>query len=210
VITTSDTAARAAHWNDVYTRRDASSVSWYAPHLDASIALLERAGLGADSRVLDVGGGASTLVDDVLDRVASVTVLDLSAAALDVARHRLGERASRVQWLAADITTAVLAPGGFTHWHDRAVLHFLTAEADARAYAEQCALAVVPGGHAVLGGFAPDGPQRCSGLEVARRSAAEVAHLLGEAFSLVHRHALVHRTPAGADQAFEYAVLRRV
>ena len=126
--------------------------------------------------MIDVGGGASTLVDDLLARgVMRVTVLDLSAQALAVARERLGARADAVAWLAADLLEAPLPEAGFDLWHDRAVLHFLV-DADAAArYARQAAHAIAPGGHAVIGGFAPDGPERCSGLTVARRSADDIA-----------------------------------
>ena len=163
------------------------------------------------SRVIDVGGGASTLVDDLLGRgVANISVLDLSAASLAVAQARLGAaRASTVAWLVGDITRIPLSAGGYTHWHDRAVLHFLTTTDDVRAYAAQATRAIVAGGYAIIGGFAPDGPERCSGLPVARRSAQEIADVLGAGFTLVDTRHECHRTPGGADQSFVYAVLRR-
>lgn len=198
------------HWEDVYQRKPADTVSWYRPHLETSLALLEQAGLGPDVRLIDVGGGASTLVDDLLDRgVAAITVLDLSRQALDLARARLGDRGAGVRWLAADLLTADLPAAGFDLWHDRAVLHFLTAPEAAAAYAAQAARALRPGGHAVIGGFAPDGPERCSGLPVARRSAGDIAALMGPAFRLVGQHREVHTTPGGHTQAFAWAVLRR-
>jgi SAM-dependent methyltransferase len=198
------------HWESVYRRRAADEVSWYRPHLDLSLELLRMHGLGAGSRVLDVGGGASTLVDDLLEAgVADVHVLDLSEAALAVARERLGGRAARVRWIVGDITNVALAPAAYTHWHDRAVLHFLTGEEQARAYAQQAARAIAPGGVAVIGGFAPDGPERCSGLMVARRSAEDIAALMGESFELIDSRHEVHRTPGGNEQAFAWAVLRR-
>jgi SAM-dependent methyltransferase len=202
---------RARHWEQVYTQKAANGVSWYRDHLDVSLELLAQAGLSPESRVLDVGGGASTLVDDLLDRgVRHVTVLDLSAASLAVAQARLGARAATVAWLAGDITRVPLSAGACTHWHDRAVLHFLLDPADLRAYAAQAERAVAPAGHAVIGGFAPDGPERCSGLQVARRSAEEIAAVLGPAFALVDDRHERHRTPGGAEQAFAYALLRRV
>ncbi|MEI7038244.1 class I SAM-dependent methyltransferase [Fulvimonas yonginensis] len=203
--------ARATHWEMVYRSRAAQEVSWYRPHLDASLALLRQAGLGPDTRVIDVGGGASTLVDDLLALgVCAVTVLDLSATALATARARLGDRAGTVRWLAADLLEAGFAAARFDLWHDRAVLHFLTEPAQVRRYAEQAAHAVRPGGHAVIGGFAPDGPERCSGLPVARRAAADIATALGPAFRLVDQRRELHPTPAGATQAFAYALLERV
>lgn len=201
---------RSAHWETVY-QKAATSVSWYRDHLDLSLALLKRTGLGPGSRVIDVGGGASTLVDDLLDQgLEAITVLDLSAASLAVAQARLQGRAGRVTWLAGDITQLELPAGAYSHWHDRAVLHFLTRAEDARAYAAQAARAVAVDGHAVIGGFAPDGPERCSGLPVARRSAWEIAALLEPAFVLVEAHAERHLTPSGSEQSFAYAVLRRV
>lgn len=201
---------RTSHWEDVYLRKEAISVSWYRDHLETSIALLDQAGLTSKSRVIDVGGGASTLVDDLLDRgLESIAVLDLSAASLDVAKKRLGARAERVQWMTGDVTRADLPPGAYTHWHDRAVMHFLTAEDDVHAYADQAARAVAPGGHAVIGGFAPDGPERCSGLVVARRSAEDIARILGASFALIASCQERHLTPSGAAQSFVYALLRR-
>jgi len=198
------------HWQDVYRRKPADGVSWFAPRLHTSLGLLGRAGLGPASRVIDVGGGASTLVDDLLALgVADITVLDLSQAALDVARSRLGERAGAVRWLAGDVRTAALGEACFDLWHDRAVLHFLTDPADAAAYARQAARALAPGGRMVIGGFAPGGPERCSGLPVARRAPREVAALFGDGFVLLDSQYDLHRTPGGSDQAFAWALLSR-
>jgi SAM-dependent methyltransferase len=160
--------------------------------------------------VIDVGGGASTLVDDLLALgVTDVTVLDLSQTALDASRERLDTRGDSVHWLTADLLDVELAPAGIDLWHDRAVLHFLTSPTDAARYAAQAARAVRPGGHAVIGGFAPGGPDRCSGLPVARRSAAGIAALLGPAFRLLDERLEHHQTPAGATQAFAWALLQR-
>jgi len=199
-----------AHWEGVYGVRATDAVSWYRPHLDVSLELLRQAGLDASTRLLDVGGGASTLVDDLLALgLVHVTVLDLSQAALEVAKERLGARGDTVRWLATDLLGAELAPAAFDLWHDRAVLHFLTTPENTARYAAQAAHAVRSGGHAVIGGFAPDGPERCSGLPVARRSASDIAALLGPAFRLVDERREQHTTPAGNAQAFAYALLER-
>lgn len=209
VVERGDTRPQA-HWEDVYRRKDADQVSWFRPHLEVSLALMAQAGLGPQTRVIDVGGGASTLVDDLLARgLTEITVLDLSATALGVARARLGVAASTVDWMAADLLDVSFATERFDIWHDRAVLHFLTDAADTRRYAEQAARALAPGGHAVIGGFAPGGPERCSGLTVARRSAADIAATLGPAFELVGERSEIHRTPGATPQAFAYALLRR-
>ena len=201
---------RQKHWQQVFQTKAADSVSWYRRHLDVSLELLELAGLSVQSRLIDIGGGASTLVDDLLDRgLVGVTVLDISAEALAIPQARLGERAHEVSWIVGDVLHAGLPAGGFDFWHDRAVFHFLTDPADAAKYAQQAALAVKPGGHAVIGGFAPDGPERCTGLPVARRSAEDIARILAPVFSLQETRAERHLTPAGAVQPFAYALLKR-
>jgi len=196
------------HWDRVYRENAVDAVSWYRPRLDSSLALLERCGLGADSRVLDAGGGASTLAAALAARgVAEVTVVDLSEAALAQAHARAP--AAAVRWLCADLLEAELSPAHYTHWHDRAVLHFLADPAAVAAYARQAARVLQAGGHAVIGGFAPDGPERCSGLPVMRRSPEDIAAALGPAFRLVDQQREVHLTPAGREQRFAWAVLRR-
>lgn len=198
------------HWEVVYRSRSAQAVSWYRPHLDVSLALLRQAGLEASSRLVDVGGGASTLVDDLLVLgLTDITVLDLSQTALDVARERLGMRGKTVRWIAGDLLEAGFAPAAFDLWHDRAVLHFLTSPEETARYAAQVMRALRPGGHAVIGGFAPEGPERCSGLPVARRSPADIASVLGPAFCLVDESTERHTTPAGTAQTFAYALLER-
>lgn len=201
---------RQAHWQRVYETRDPEAVSWFRPRLDVSLELLERAGLAPDTRLIDVGGGASTLVDDLLARgLRDITVLDISAEALAVSRQRLAARANRATWLATDVLDARLPASAFDIWHDRAVSHFLTDDADLARYAQQAARAVRTAGHAVIGGFAPDGPERCSGLPVARRSAQDIAAMLRPDFELLDERRERHVTPVGAEQLFAYALLRR-
>lgn len=205
-----DSSDRHAHWQNIYRTRRTDSVSWFRPHLEVSLNLLAAGGMSAASRVIDIGGGASTLVDDLLARgLRHVSVLDVSEEALAHARQRLAERADLVQWLAGDVLEVALPPGGFDFWHDRAVLHFLTDPADATRYAQISASALARGGYAVIGGFAPDGPERCSGLPVVRRSAQQIGELFAPAFALVQSHAERHQTPTGAEQSFAYALLQR-
>jgi SAM-dependent methyltransferase len=201
---------RHEHWQNVYRTRAADAVSWFRPHVDVSLELLAKAGMHADSRVIDVGGGAATLVDDLLARgLRHVSVLDVSEQALAIARGRLGPRAQEVTWYEGDVLRVRLPATGFDLWHDRAVLHFLTNPEDANRYARIAADAVTAGGHAVIAGFALDGPERCSGLPVVRRSAEDIAALMAPAFELVESRAERHVTPAGANQSFAYGLLRR-
>jgi ubiquinone/menaquinone biosynthesis C-methylase UbiE len=194
----------------VYRAKLADEVSWFRPHLDTSMELIRATGAGRDARILDVGGGASTLVDDLLEAgFAAITVLDVSAAALAIARSRLGEAASRVHWIEGDITQVDLAPASVDVWHDRAALHFLVDEPDHLAYHRQLRRALAPGGHVILSTFAPDGPQQCSGLPVRRHDAADLQALAGDGFILRESRSELHRTPSGGTQAFIYCWLQR-
>lgn len=203
-------ASRQGHWQKVYETKAVDSVSWYRPHLEVSLELLAMAGMSRDSRIIDIGAGASTLVDDLLGRgLHDVSILDVSEQALAITKARLGNSAKSVRFHVVDVLEAQLPSGGFDFWHDRAVLHFLTSPADTARYAELAAQAVCVDGHAVIGGFAPDGPERCSGLPVARRSAEDIAAILAPSFSLVAKRSERHLTPSGADQPFAYALLVR-
>jgi SAM-dependent methyltransferase len=200
----------ARHWDEVYRAQRPEQVSWFRPHLDASIELLLSAGLDAHSRVIDIGGGAATLVDDLLDRgVERVTVLDISTAALQVVRDRLGDRATRVRWIVGDVSTVDLDADSIDLWHDRAALHFLTDPRDAAAYVRVAGRAIAVGGYAIIGGFASDGPEQCSRLPVVRRDPEQIATLFAERFRLAGARRETHSTPRGAAQSFAYAVLNK-
>jgi SAM-dependent methyltransferase len=200
---------RRAHWNEIYTSRSDSEVSWFEPAPDTSIALIERAGIGPDAAAIDIGGGASRLVDWLLARrLAHVAVLDLSEAALDAARRRLGPAADGVEWIVADVT-AWRPERTYDLWHDRAALHFLIDPADQRAYVEALNLALVPGGTVIIGTFALDGPERCSGLPVARHDAATLGDLLGPGYTFLFDHQHTHHTPGEVAQRFQYSAFRR-
>lgn len=189
------------HWEKVYTTKSTDAVSWFQPHADVSLDLIKTTGAGLDAAIIDVGGGASTLVDDLLaNGYTDLTVLDLSAAALAAARSRLGTRAAAVKWMEADITRAQLPANRYDIWHDRAVFHFLTAAKDRAAYVQAVFRAVKPGGHVIVATFAEDGPDKCSGLPVMRYRADQLHHEFGESFALLRHRKETHHTPSGAVQ----------
>lgn len=199
---------RRDHWQNVYETKAESSVSWFQETPETSLRLIgQHAAPGAS--VIDIGGGASRLVDHLLDRGYGVAVLDIAEAALDKSRHRLGDRQARVEWIAADITLWKPAKA-FDVWHDRAVFHFLTEAVDRQAYAQAMAAGVKPGGMAVIGTFALNGPERCSGLPVCRYDAAGLAAQFAEHFRLIGKLAETHRTPGGSAQNFQFAILARL
>lgn len=203
-------ALRSSHWDEVYSGKDEAQTSWFRPHLDESLRLIDGLDLPRQAPVLDVGGGRSTLVEDLLERgFGDIGVMDLSPIALDEAKQRLGVRAGRVHWMTGDITEVELPSAYYALWHDRAVFHFLTDAVDRSRYAAAMANAVRPGGHAVIGTFATDGPERCSGLPVARYDASSLASEFATEFEPVADSRDVHRTPLGNEQAFTYVVLRR-
>lgn len=190
------------HWQQVYTTKAPGDVSWYAPHLPESLRLIREVA-ALDARILDVGAGASTLVDDLLELgYRDITALDIADEALAIARRRLGERGESVKWLTADITRAALPKSSFELWHDRAVFHFLTQESDRSAYVRRARESVVPGGHVVMATFALDGPARCSGLDVVRYDAQSLAREFGPAFELDAELHATHTTPANKEQRF--------
>jgi len=201
---------RKQHWEEIYTSKDTGTVSWFQEHAGQSIRLIHNTGLGKDAAIIDVGGGASKLVDDLTaEGYFDLTVLDLSATALAVAKQRLGKQANNIHWLEGDITRAVLPMQRFDIWHDRAVFHFLTEVADRRAYVEQVTRAVRPGGHVIIATFGIDGPEKCSGLPVMRYEPETLHAEFGDAFRLISHEKETHRTPSGAVQQFLYCYCRK-
>lgn len=199
-----------SHWEQVYRTKSATAVSWYQPEARLSLELIRRVAPDVTTPIIDVGGGASTFVDGLIEAgYTAVTVLDLADSALDIARSRLGERASSVHWLAADVLNARLPVEHFGVWHDRAVFHFLTDVRDRTRYVQQVRRSVKSGGYVIVASFAPDGPQRCSGLEVVRYSPASMHEQFGAQFQLLDSHREEHRTPGGAVQSFVYCLCRR-
>jgi SAM-dependent methyltransferase len=198
-----------AHWNAIYEKHEPSEVSWYQAEAHLSFSLIRDVAPSLDSAVLDVGGGASTLVDALLDAgYRDVTVLDVAEAALTAARSRLGDRSANVQWRVADVLAAPFDPQTIDVWHDRAVFHFLTGLDERRRYVEQVRRAVRRGGHVLVATFAEDGPTRCSGLRVMRYDAEELHGEFGDDFRLVRSVREEHHTPWGAEQAFTYCLCR--
>jgi SAM-dependent methyltransferase len=198
-----------SHWERVYHSKLPTQVSWYQPHALRSLSLIRRFSPPPDGAIIDVGGGASTLIDDLLDAgYHDLTVLDLSATALAESRARLGTRANEVRWIEADILVAPLPKAGYKVWHDRAVFHFLTAPADRARYVAQVRQAVRPGGFVLVATFADDGPTRCSGLEVNRYSPGALHDEFGAPFRLLTSEREEHVTPGGVRQAFIYCLCR--
>jgi SAM-dependent methyltransferase len=194
-----------SHWERVYRTKQPTEVSWYRAHLELSLRLIGEAARDRDAHVIDVGGGESTLVDDLVARgYRNVHVLDISPTAIAVARKRLGRDADRVVWLCGDVTALSLPRQAYDVWHDRAVFHFLTTEEARAAYVHQVTHAVRAGGHVIVATFGPEGPTRCSGLDVVRYDPERLHGEFGARFRLVDHYTELHRTPAGAVQQFIY------
>ncbi len=197
------------HWEEIYREKAPDAVSWYRPHLETSLALIEKAAPERGVSIIDVGGGESTLVDDLLARgYQNITVLDVSQTAIHVTQKRLGAASEGVQWVTADIVNGELAPNTYDVWHDRAVFHFLTAMDQRVAYVRQVARAVKPGGHVLVSTFGPEGPTKCSGLEVVRYDAESLHAEFDVRFRLLGSIKELHNTPFGATQQFLYCLCR--
>lgn len=198
------------HWEKVYSTKSATEVSWFQEHAQLSLKLIRDANTPISASVIDVGGGASTLVDDLLaNGYEKVTVLDLSEAALNTAKARLGDGASRVRWIESNVLEADFPKNAFDVWHDRAVFHFLTTEAERQAYVRQVLHAVKPGGIVIVATFAEDGPTKCSGLPVMRYSAEELHSEFGQPFQLLGHEMESHHTPGGGEQKFVYCFCKK-
>ena len=200
---------RQEHWEHIYTTKGESEVSWFQKNPTPSLELMTLTGATPRSAVIDIGGGTSRFVDALVDMgFEAVTVLDLSEAAMAVAKARLGSRANKVQWVVADVTTWE-PQQAYDLWHDRAAFHFLTEEHDRAAYVARLSKAVKPGGHAIIATFALDGPERCSGLPIVRYDAPSLGCVLGDAFELIETRRHQHMTPWGSEQRFQFSLFRR-
>jgi len=195
---------RKTHWEQVYSTRKPHEVGWYQAYPDVSLKLIATTGVGKDAAIIDVGGGASCLVDELLaEGYRDLSVLDISAAALVAVKSRLGDKAGRVKWLEADITCFV-PPCQYEIWHDRAVFHFLTEAVDRRRYLDAVCAALPAGGQLIMATFALDGPAQCSGLDVVRYSPESLRREVGEGFELMESFAGKHTTPSMGQQSFTF------
>jgi SAM-dependent methyltransferase len=202
-------ASRQNHWEQVYSSKSEKEVSWFQETPAPSLELIELVGATRGSGIIDIGGGASRLVDSLVwQGYQDVTVLDVSAAALASARSRIGDKADRVKWITADITTWE-PPRAYDVWHDRAAFHFLTEGGDQAAYVARLRRALQVGGHAIIATFALDGPERCSGLPVTRYDANRLSAALGPGLELIDTRRHEHTTPWGAAQKFQFSTFRR-
>jgi SAM-dependent methyltransferase len=203
------TPGRQAHWENVYTTKNEKEVSWFEASPTISLDLIRSTKVNLDAPIIDIGGGASRLVDALIDNgFQAITVLDLSKEALASAKARLGARGAKVRWIVEDVTTWEPSET-YDVWHDRAAFHFLTEPGDRAAYAARISRAVRPGGHVIIGTFAPDGPERCSGLPIVCHDAASLGEMLGSGFELVESRRHGHQTPMGATQRFQFSRFRR-
>ncbi|MBC8745357.1 SAM-dependent methyltransferase [Paraburkholderia sp. WC7.3g] len=198
------------HWDHVYRAKSPSAVSWYRPHLDTSLRLIGEVAFNLDASIIDVGGGESTLVDDLLARgYRDLTVLDVSPVALEATRRRLGALGEYVTWVESDITLAHLPEARYDVWHDRAAFHFLTQASQRDAYVSLLTTSLKPGAYAVIATFGPEGPVRCSGLDVRRYDVASLSDEIGAGFELLSSTLEDHETPTHARQQFLYCCFRK-
>jgi SAM-dependent methyltransferase len=200
---------RRAHWDSVYRTKRENEVSWYQATPTLSLDLIHGTGVKRDASIIDVGGGAARLVDALVDEgFANLTVLDVSEAATETAKARLGARATAVTWIVADVTKWE-PRDTYDLWHDRAAFHFLTQPEERAAYAQRVLQAIRPGGHLIIGTFALDGPERCSGLPVVRHDAESIGAVLGPSFELIESRRHEHQTPMGGSQKFQFSRFQR-
>jgi len=202
---------RKAHWENVYQTKGRDELSWFREHLDTSLRMITNTGAQKDAAIIDVGGGNSTLVDDLLKHgFIDVSVLDISAKAISDSKKRLGAKGTKVTWIEADITSARLPQNHYDVWHDRAVFHFLTESVDRRKYVELVMSSLKRGGHIIVASFGLQGPEKCSGLDVVRYSTETMHDEFGNSFDLVESIDETHNTPFGTTQNFVYCYCRKV
>jgi ubiquinone/menaquinone biosynthesis C-methylase UbiE len=198
------------HWSEVYQNKASDNVSWYQEKPERSLKLIEEIGLSKNARIIDVGAGASTLVDHLLKLgYSEISLLDISPESLDISKKRLGEKSLHLKWLVGDITSIELPNAAYELWHDRAVFHFLTEAAQQQAYLEKIKQSLAPNGHLIIATFASDGPLQCSGLDVMRYDAERLERFFGNDFSLLGSSSESHLTPWASEQKFIYCHFQR-
>lgn len=202
---------KKAHWEKVYQTKSDQQVSWFREHLDNSLQLILSTKADKSAAIIDVGGGSSTLADDLLTQgFTDISVLDISAAALEKSKTRLADKSAKIEWIEADITKVSLPENHYEVWHDRAVFHFLTEEEDRRKYIKLVMCSLKVGGHIIVASFGLDGPQKCSGLDVVRYNPEKMKNEFGDDFKLVKSLNETHKTPFGTTQEFIYCYCRKL
>ena len=198
------------HWENVYKSKGPEQVSWFQPHLTKSLELITQSGVDKKARIIDIGGGTSTLADDLFAKgYSDLTVLDISAEALNQSKKRLGEKAGQMTFIETDILKAGLPKNGFDLWHDRAVFHFLTQRDERKAYLETLRQSLKPGGFVIIASFSLEGPPKCSGLDVMRYSPEILGRELGSDFALLNSCFERHKTPFNSFQDFVYCLYKK-
>jgi ubiquinone/menaquinone biosynthesis C-methylase UbiE len=198
------------HWEEIYSTKSANQVGWYSPHLETSLSWISDLKLSANDPIIDVGGGASTLVDDLLNLgYKKLTVLDLAEKAIRVTKQRLGEPSKTVTWLHGDATEIKLPLNYYFLWHDRAVFHFFIDAEKQQKYRDAMLRAIMLGGYLIIGAFSKEAPPKCSGLPVHRYTADLLCEKLGDEFKLIRHQKEMHRTPSGVEQSYVYCLFRR-
>ena len=193
------------HWENIYSSKPVEELGWYEPELQISLSWITGLQPDKHTSIIDIGGGASTLVDSLLkEGLENLTVLDISEEALDKTKSRLGDKAEKVDWIAGDMTTAELPADSYYIWHDRAVFHFLTSEEEREKYLTNLRRALQPGGKVIMATFAPEAPAKCSGLPVERYTPETIQETLGEEFNPEQTLKDLHVTPSGVEQMYLY------
>ncbi len=199
------------HWEQIYSSNKPNQVSWYREHLDNSLRMILQTNVSKEKAIIDIGGGNSTLVDDLVEHgFADISVLDISSKAIEESKKRLKYRAKKIEWIEADITEVSLPENKFDVWHDRAVFHFLTTRDDRKKYIELVMQSLKVGGHIIVASFGLDGPKKCSGLDVVRYSPETMHDEFGEKFKLIKSIKETHKTPFETTQEFIYCYCRKV
>lgn len=201
---------KKTHWENVYESKPVNRLGWYKQHLHPSLDWIKELAAEKGSAIIDVGGGASTLVDDLISEgYESITVVDLSGRALEHSKSRLGDKAARVKWIEGDITNTELPANYYALWHDRAVFHFLTDERDRRKYIGKLRNSLAESGYLIIGTFSFDAPPKCSGLPVERYDVEKMKSTLGDEFKLLDSMKELHVTPGGVEQMYLYCKFKR-